>query len=174
MSQNVVRVGGVEPSLTLHARRGRQVALVLGALAFVVAGALIAAYGDAEDRWKGAVAAVVFGVFGVLGTRLALRPGPALVVDRTGITDRSSATPAGFVPWSEITGLGTWGHRGQQFVTVGVADPGAVLARVHPWARPALRASMRLSGTPVNIATVALPMTGDELVRELAAFAPRT
>ena len=197
----VVRVGGVEPSLALHARRGRQVLLVLGAFAFVAVGVLLLLRGDLVAAVAGALSVVVFGLFGVLGVRLALRPGPAVVVDRRGVTDRSSATAAGLVPWSEITGLGVWEHRGQRMVTVAVADPEAVLRRAHPWGppaqrgplrgsgragaarvggrpgpprgpRPAMRASMRLTGTPVNIATVALPMTSDELVREIAALAP--
>lgn len=35
-----------------------------------------------------------------------------------------------------------------------------------------MRASMRLSGTPVNIATTALPITTGALIVEVAAFAP--
>lgn len=172
MSQNVLRVGGDEPSLTLHAERGHQVFLALLSVAFAAIGVLSVLYLDPVTRVIGAVVAVVFGVFAVLGMLVALRPGPALVVDRTGITDRSSATPAGFVPWSEITGLGIRQLQGQRIVTVAVADPKAVLRRAHPLARPAMRASMWISGTPVNIATTTLPMTSDQLVREIAAFAP--
>jgi hypothetical protein len=35
-----------------------------------------------------------------------------------------------------------------------------------------MRASMRMSGSPVNIATTALPFTAEQLISELMAFAP--
>jgi hypothetical protein len=120
-----------------------------------------------------AVGAVVVGLFalsGVLTVRSALSRAPALVVDHTGITDRTSALAAGFVPWSEVTGLSTWSHEGQTVVVVGVADPEAVLARVGPVARRLMRVNTGLC--PVTLATTALPLSAGQLVEEMAAFAP--
>ena len=171
-TERVVRVGGPEPSLTVMAGRGKQAWLVVGSAVFVAIGTWMIVTGDLLLTVLGVVCVAVFALFGVLQVRLILQSGPALVVDRSGITDRSSATPGGFVPWTEITGFGIWQSNGQKIVTVGVADPEAVLARANPLARIAMRASMRMSGTPFNIATTALPFTAEQLIMELMAFAP--
>jgi hypothetical protein len=171
-TERVVRVGGPEPSLTVMARRGKQAWLVVGSAVFVAIGTWMIVTGELLLAVLGGVCVAVFALFCVLQVRLMLQSGPALVVDRSGITDRSSATPGGFVPWTEITGFGIWQSNGQKVVTVGVADPEAVLARANPIARIAMRASMRMSGTPFNIATTALPFTAEQLITELMAFAP--
>jgi hypothetical protein len=171
-NERVVRVGGPEPSLTVMARRGKQAWLVVASAVFVALGTWMIVTGPALLVVIGVVCVATFALFGVLGVRQMLQSGPALVVDASGITDRSSATPGGFVPWTEITGFGIWQSNGQKVVTVGVADPEAVLARANPIARIAMRASMRMSGTPVNIATTALPFTAEQLIMELMAFAP--
>lgn len=173
MAERVVRVGGDDPSLTIYPNPAKQALLGIGAFAFAVLGIVLIAVGDSVKMVVvGMLVVVVFGAFGVLWVRIARRAGPALVVDRRGITDRSSATPAGFVPWTEITGLGIWMYKGQRVLTVDVVDPEAVLSRVGSLARPIMRASMHRSGTPVNIATAALPFTTDQLLHEVAAFLP--
>lgn len=113
-------IGGDAPSLTIYPALAKQVLLGLGALAFVVVGILMIVLGNVALRVVGILSVLVFGV---LWVGVLLRDGPALVVDRRGITDRSSAAPAGFVPWSEVTGLGIWESNGQRILTVGVADP---------------------------------------------------
>jgi len=60
----------------------------------------------------------------------------------------------------------------EPIVTVGVADPQAVLARVGPIARLPMRTNVRLCGTPVTLPVNTLPFTADELIRAIAAYAP--
>lgn len=172
-SERIVRVAGPDPSLTVYPQRGKQVALGLGAVVFVVLGVVLLLSGGVVRPVVGVVTILVFGLFGALWVRQMASQRPALVVDTRGITDHASAIGAGFVPWGEIVGLGTWSSNGQTIVTVGVADPAAVLARVGPVARIPMRANVRLCGSPVTLPTNALPFTADELIREIAAFAPR-
>jgi hypothetical protein len=171
-SERVVRIAGPQPSLTVYPQRGKQVVLGVGAAVFVVLGVVLLLSGGIVRPVIGGVAILVFGLFGVLWARQVASSRPALVVDTRGITDHASAIGAGFVPWSEITGLGTWSSNGQTIVTVGVADPAAVLARVGPLARIPMRANVRLCGSPVTLPTNALPFSADQLIREIAAFAP--
>ena len=170
----VVRTAGPDPSVTVHPRRARQVLSAVGAVAFVTASIWLVTLDKPKAVVAGVLGIVVFGFFAVLAVRLILRDGPALVIDTKGITDRSSALAAGFVPWHQVTGLGTWEHRGQRVVCVAVADPAPVLAQAGPLARTAMKANIRLTGTPVTIATAALPFTADQLIQELVAFAPRS
>ncbi len=171
-SDRVVRTTGPEPSLVVYASRGRQALLLAGAVAFVVVGALLANGSDPVRIDVGVLAVVVFGFFAFHIARHVLQRGPALVIDGRGITDSASAAPAGFVSWHQVTGLGTWEHSGQKIVTVRVRDPQAVIASAPPIVRVAMRANLRLSGSPVNIATTALPLTPDQLIAEIAALRP--
>jgi hypothetical protein len=72
-----------------------------------------------------------------------------------------------------VSGLGIWEHRGQRMVCVAVHDPAPVLAAAGRMARTAMRANIRLAGTPVTIATTALPFTAEQLIEEIVAFTPR-
>lgn len=172
-NERVIRTGGSDPSLTVLAQRGKQALLLVCCAGFIAIGAWMSTRGGWVISVLGVVCLVVFALFGVLIVRQMFQKGPALVVDRTGITDRSSASPGGFVPWVGITGFGIWHSNGQKIVTVGVTDPEAVLAQANPLARLAMRASMRMTGTPFNIAVTALPFTAEELIAELVAFAPQ-
>lgn len=169
-SDHVVRTAGPDPSLVLYPRRGRQVLLTIGSVAFVALGIWLILIGRPVPVIAGVLATAVFGLFAAMGMRQLLRRGPALTVDRRGITDTSSAAAAGFVPWEQVTGTGIWEYNKQRIVSVFVRDPEAVIAAATPLARTAMRANLRLAQTPVNIPTTALPLTADELLKELAAF----
>lgn len=169
----VVRTAGPDPSVTVYPRRAKQVLIAVGAVAFVAVSIWLVTIGSPKAVVAGVLGIVVFGFFAVVAVRLILRNGPALVIDTKGITDRSSAVAAGFVPWYRVTGLTIWEHRGQRVVCVAVVDPAPVLAQAGLLARTAMRANIRLAGTPVTIATTTLPFTAEQLIQELVAFAPR-
>jgi hypothetical protein len=168
----VVRAAGPDPSVTVYPRRGMQVLVAVGSAAFVAGSIWLLTFDKPRAVVAGVLGIVVFGLFAVLAVRLVLRHGPALVIDTKGITDRSSAAAAGFVPWHQVTGLSIWEHRGQRIVCVAVMDPALVLAQAGGLVRLAMRVNIRLTGTPVTIATTALPFTPEQLIKEIAAFAP--
>jgi hypothetical protein len=143
--------------------------VLAGLAAFVAAGVLVVVVGDPV---VGILGIVVFGGAGVPFARQVLARRPAVEVDHRGITDRASALAAGFVPWSQITDLGTWSHRGQTIVVIGVADPEAVLKRAGPVARRLMRANIGLCGSPVTVPTTVLPLTAEQLIDEMVAFRP--
>lgn len=169
----VVRTAGPDPSVTVYPRRGRQVLLAVGSLVFVAASIWLVTLDSPRAVVAGVLGIAVFGLFAVLAARLVLQRGPALVIDSRGITDSSSASAAGFVPWHQVRGLSIWEHRGQRIVCVAVHDPALVLAAANRLTRTAMRANIRMVGTPVTIATTALPFTADQLIDEIAAMVPR-
>jgi hypothetical protein len=169
----VIRTSGPDPSVTVYPRRGRQVLLVAFSLAFVALSIWLITLDRPRAVVAGVLGIIVFSMFLVLSIRLVRRSGPALVIDTRGITDRSSPVAAGFVPWHQVSGLGIWEHRGQRMVCVAVHDPAPVLATAGRMARTAMRANIRLAGTPVTIATTALPFTAEQLIEEIVALTPR-
>jgi hypothetical protein len=169
----VVRTAGPDPSVTVYPRRSRQVLIAAGALAFGAASIWLVSLDRPVAVVTGVLRIAVFGLSAVLAVRLVLRPGPALVIDSRGITDSSSAIAAGFVPWHQVRGLSIWEHSRQRVVCIAVHDPAPVLAAAGPLARAAMRTNIRLVGTPVTIATTALPLTAEQLIEEIAAVAPR-
>jgi hypothetical protein len=169
----VVRTTGPDPSVTVYPRRGKQVLVLVGSVAFVAGSIWLLTFDSPRAVVAGVLGTVVFGLFGVLATRLALQRGPALVIDSRGITDSSSAVSAGFVPWHQVTGLHTWNQGSREAVCVDVHDPRSVLAAAGPFARITMRLNTKMVGTPVIIAVAALPLTGEQLIAEIAAVAPR-
>lgn len=142
--------------------------MLLAGAVFVALGVWFQFDDSAFERVVGVVAIVLFGGGEIyLAFRLA-RPGPALIVNRMGITDKVSAFSAGFLSWSDIEGFGYYEVGRQPFLIVHLTDPDAVLARMGPVTRAAMRPGMRTAGSPVWIPVRMLPISFDELAQEIA------
>ncbi len=155
-------------ALVVHRKRGR--AGPAASVVFALMGVLLLTAHSPAERVVGGVCAAGFGLTAVL-LALPRRTTPALVLDAHGLTDAASGAAAGFVAWSAVTGVVEQRLRGQRYLSVLVADPNAVLARVDPAVRAAMRGNLALLDTPVNIPMRPLPIG----VAELAlGFARRT
>jgi hypothetical protein len=120
------------------------------------------------------IAAVVLGVAGVVfGIRKSADRRPGLTLSAAGLLDNSSATPAGFVPWSEVTGLSTFEVRSQKMVVVHVADPARYIERGNGLQRAIVRANADMCGSPVVISATSLRISFEELRDELARYLAR-
>jgi hypothetical protein len=161
--------------------RMKLVMTTAGALLFVAAGAWFFLAPDDSglfrrfpDPWVGrAIGAVafLFGVAGaVYGVRKAFDRKPGLVLTAAGLVDNSSAVAAGFIPWSEITGLGLFQFRRQRMLIVHVADPEKYIARGNALKRMLNRANTGMVGSPIAISSNALRIPFHELQREMEAY----
>ena len=155
--------------VTIARSRTKAAAALLGCVLFVVASLAIVSTGTAIGFVVGVVGAVIFGVFGVLWAWLGFRPGPGLRIDEDGFEDRSSAVSVGRVPWTDVTGIGSWGAFGSSSVVVSVRDPHAYAQRVPWYGRAAARANIRLVGSSVTVASTGLRISHDALLAELTA-----
>jgi hypothetical protein len=148
-----------------------------GAMLFVVAGVVFfnmdPAEIEARRRWNTpwlvhgiGLLAMTMGVAGVLGVGRKLFDGrPGLVLDEHGLTDNSSLFSAGFVPWSDITGVSVRAVHGsnQKILYVLLADPERFIAKFGPVRRLAMRAGLKF-GSPVGITSGTLQIGFDEMV----------
>jgi hypothetical protein len=95
----------------------------------------------------------------------ALRPGPTVVIDGQGITDRTTLAPTGLVRWDEITvirkrevGRGTSAER---LLEVVLSDPDGFRARPRGWLRrlsDRYRAALRQPAVSIAGSAVSVPM----------------
>lgn len=145
------------------------IALVLGALAFVVIGAWMIVVGDSHRGIPtpiiGVASIAFFGAAFVYGVRSLLDSTPGLVLREDGFEDRSSGVAVGFVPWSEVRELAVMSIAGQRFLAVRVHEPAKYAARGNWWQRAAHRSNTVRCGTPIAISSNALRISFDALVR---------
>lgn len=160
---------GERPPLVVYHSR-RRVYLVASVVLALLGGLLLTA-GSTGERMVGGACAVLFGVSALVMARPRRRP-PALILDSEGITDAASGLPAGFLPWSRVTGVVVQKMRGQRYLSVLVSEPEAVLAGAEPGNQAAMRANLTLLGSPVNIPLRPMTVPVEELVLELARRTP--
>jgi hypothetical protein len=156
---NDVPVGRV-PLTVMHVvverSRVKSLACILGCAVFIVASLAIIAEGSAVTLVVGAVGVLTFAGFGIGWIVLLLRAGPALVVDDTGFSDRSSAMAVGRVLWSDVTSVSEQSIFRTPLIVVNVREPEAYVARLGRFSRVAARANVHLVGSPVTLASVGL------------------
>jgi hypothetical protein len=154
----------VEPT-RYYPPRGRLLLLASG-------GALLAAIfavmtlGDI-GFWQGLgwVGLTGFGLATVLILARALRPGPTVLIDDTGITDRTTLAPTGLIRWSEITVIRKKeigrGMGAERLLEVVLSDPDAFRARPHGLLRRAIdryRTLLKQPAVSVPGSMVSVPM----------------
>lgn len=91
----------------------------------------------------------------------AVRPHVSLRLTPEGLTDDSSLSAVGFVPWHQVSGVGTTEISGSRLVGVYLHDPDAFVAGLSPIRRIAARANLRMFGSPVWISPNGLPSADD-------------
>ena len=111
------------------------------------------------------LAAVVVGALAALAIiRMLFANAPGLVLDDRGITDNSTIFPAGFVPWSNVSGLEPARVGRVAIIYVMLRDPKQYIASRGALMRAVLRATSRLYASPVAIRPSTLQVRPQELV----------
>jgi hypothetical protein len=155
---------GVEPT-RFYPPRWRLLLLAVGC-ALLAAVFAIATLADAP-LWRGLgwIGLVGFGLATITLLARALRPGPTVLIDGTGITDRTTLAPTGLVRWSEITVIRKKeigrGMGAERLLEVVLSDPDAFRARPHGVVRRAIdryRALLKQPAVSIPGSMVAVPM----------------
>lgn len=119
---------------------------------------------------------VFFGFAGVLwvfkSITTLLRSQPALVIDREGLHDRSSALAAGQLFWDDIERITVTSVMGTPMLAVSPIDVDAYCARQHLLKRVGMRINLVLIGSPVAIAFTNLPVSSDDLLDAIDQYHP--
>lgn len=89
---------------------------------------------------------------------------PALIIDDIGITDNTSFTSGGFIPWNDIDGFKHLTIQKQHFLAVLVKHPEQYLHRTgNLLVKKSMQWNLKQFGTPVTIPTRMMKTGSDEL-----------
>lgn len=91
----------------------------------------------------------------------ALQPRVALRLTEDGLTDGSSLSAVGFVPWELVSGVGTSEISGSRLIGVALRDPEAFIGELRGFRKVAARTNLRMFGAPVWINPAGLPDVDD-------------
>jgi hypothetical protein len=154
--------------------------LILGACAFVAAGAWLLTCDDAAirsgrsfrvffndpliARGFGLASIVFFGLAGLYGLKKLFDRKPALIFNEHGLFDNASAVSAGFIPWSEVTGTAVFEVNKQKTLIIAVRNPQQYIERGGALKRALNKANYRMVGSPISISAGTLEINFSELV----------
>ena len=171
------RLDGADNRVVIPVSKRKLWLLLLGALAFVAAGAWMAwdPHTLNQGRYRSPVLIRIVGTlsvlfFGACGYFIArkLRSGDAgLVIEAEGFLDQSSATSLGWVPWSDVVDLSAFTVQGQRFILVQVRDPDRYLSRLSGLSQKAAAINLSAYGSPVTISANSLETGFEELMGAL-------
>lgn len=161
--------------LVIYPSRAKAALVLLGAIAFVVAGIWIATPGIARrvPIWDVIIASYIgvpfFATCGLYAAyRLVFRR-PALEIDSTGIMDEASALGAGRLNWEEVDRVVLYVYYRQSMLGIIPKDLETYLSRQDPVRRSLIKANLALGCAPVNIPQVLLRMKLSDLAELLHA-----
>lgn len=89
---------------------------------------------------------------------------PGLIINDQGITDNSSGTSAGFIPWKDILDIKTITMRNVNTIGLEVVNPEKYIDRQKSFIkRMIMQANYKIFDSPIYISSVGLKCTSDEL-----------
>ncbi len=151
--------------------------LLLGAIAFTAAGVWMAVHPLELNQGRfrngtfnaimGGLGAVFFGVCAWFIGQKIRTDEPGLIIEPGGFMDKSSATAAGWVPWSDVDHLSVVNVQGRRFILVQVRNPANYLLRASGLAKKAMELNDRMYGSPVFVSPTGLQVEFEALLRLL-------
>ncbi len=118
----------------------------------------------------GVIGIAFFGLCVAVATKRLMRRGVGLVVNAQGVHDQSSATSAGFVPWTDVSAVLPSFVSGQKFVSLMLHDAQKYSQRGNALQQRLAKLNMSLVGTPINISANILKINFDELLALLQSY----
>ena len=101
----------------------------------------------------GGASILFFGMTGYYGIKSLFKGDVGLVIDREGITDRTSATSVGFIEWRDVIGIRSEQVLSTKILLIDTSDPQKYLQRASNKALAKLmQGNMSMYGTPITIA----------------------
>jgi hypothetical protein len=99
----------------------------------------------------GVIGVLFFSSTGIYGVKKLFDNKIGLTIDEAGITDHSTATSIGFIPWTDITEIRTEQVMSTKFLLIFTRDPIPFLEKVTGIRRKLLEANLKMYGTPFSI-----------------------
>lgn len=135
--------------LHIGTRRWYYVAMLIGALGFVLGGIFLVSLPGAHNQLAGWPAIIFFSGCAVIFIQQIVDARPRLVIDNSGIYDRTLRI--GVIPWEDITGAYVKHVQNQPFICLNLVDADRYIAKMHPLARALVKANTAMGFEPVNL-----------------------
>jgi hypothetical protein len=158
-----------DDSIRIYPTHAKLWLVLLGAVLFVVAGVWLLGLREEPLPLRlyhgaaGVLAVVFFGACGVLALFRILRPSPAVVLSRQGITDTTNPFAVGYVSWDEVAFISIYTIQQQRMLGVFLKDAVSIMARVGGTKAGYMKANLRMGYAPVNIPQLLVRMPLEEL-----------
>lgn len=122
--------------------------LTAGSTGFVVAGTMILIDSKGQDS-IGWLSTAFFAACGVVGIQMLFDSRPRLIIDRTGVYDRTIGV--GKIPWSEITNAYLKSIDGNDFICLQLRNPNIYQQQLSPTKKFLTKANEALGFTPISL-----------------------
>lgn len=145
--------------------KGTAAAMLFGALVFCAIGVWLLVRAVSASGIEG-LFLVIFGgaaifFFGPIAVHLVRNmqaKKAALVLTKDGFFDNSGPLSIGFIPWTDVEGIGESSYRGHQFVAIKFKEANSLFQRQNFVRRLAMHINSLFFGAPIHISTTALQM----------------
>jgi hypothetical protein len=155
-------------SITLYTDRRRVLLLLLATLALVIAAAFLARSNQSATVIAiGYIAALVFTVVSIGLVRLFLDRSPRILLDETGLFDRTMKTPK--IPWNTILSMELKTIRGSSLICLELPDEDERLYALPPIQRWKALFNRATGAGLFNVNTGALPLSAEEIFTLIVA-----
>ncbi len=155
----------------------KAVLALLGSLALVAASAvmyldpaafepLFGAYASLISKVAATLGVAFFGACAIVLVGNLRRTGPGFTIDDRGLTDASTPTSVGLVPWRDIRSIDSVRVSGVEMLRITLRNPDWYVARSGSWwVRLGMRFNRRFYGSPVLVSTNPLAVSYPEFSR---------
>ncbi|WP_298424850.1 STM3941 family protein [uncultured Kordia sp.] len=141
--------------------------LVIGSLIFIIAGFYIYST-ESNLKFIGIIGILFFGLTGVTGIRRLIKPKAALIINSKGITDNSTVTSVGFIPWKDVIGFQPVKVTSNNFLVVQVKNPTTYIDNSkNMLTKQSLKYNYSSFNSPIAIGEVTLPLKLTEVEKIL-------
>lgn len=124
---------------------------VMGALARSLDGVGLGGLALFADRAIALFAVLFFGACFVISLKGIGSKDPVLIVDEQGITDRSTASSPGFIPWKDIKNISSLKTNGVSFISISLNNEEAYMEKLSAKNRLIIKANKMLGYKAVQI-----------------------
>ena len=159
-------------STVIYPSRKKLLLITAGGAMFVVLGFFLLRSTDTEERLAGIAGIVFFGFCALFGIWRLVRPTPAVILHSSGIFDNASALSAGFLHWDEISSIYVAKIKNQRSLAIVLKDVDAFLSRQSGMKSKIMKMNVGLTGAAVNIPASTLPISLEELIRQIQQRCP--
>jgi hypothetical protein len=175
-SPTPIETGSFERVEILSSKK-KIILVLLGTIIVVALGILFAImpdvfetrrYGLLTTRVAGIGCILIFGFCCIASVKKLFDKKVGLVIDSNGITDNSSGTSVGYIPWKDIIGIEIFIIHGQKIIAILVNNPDEYISRQkNLFRQKTLEWNYNLCGSPISLSANTLICKHNELERIL-------